>query len=364
VPSASAAQPTVALIAEQLRRRVPGGIGTYVRGLVKGLVSLEDRPAVTLVASRPPAGPDPLAGLGLPVRSSALPGPALTRLWDRGLGTGLVAFAGVVHGTSMATPIRAKVPTVETVHDLAWQALPEAFPPRGRRWHEAALRRAIEKAAAIVVPSTATADALARQGVHPSRVTVITEGCDHLPPPDKAGTDARLAALGVTTPYLLSVSTLEPRKNLGTLLSAYDQVRGRLPGPWPLVVVGPVGWGDALRPVQGVKLAGVVDDGVLAGLYAAARCLVYVPLLEGWGLPPVEAMAAGLPVVASPMPSTAGAALEVDATDMAALGDAMVTAAGAEPCRAELVERGLRRAAELTWDEAARRHVELWTTLA
>jgi glycosyltransferase involved in cell wall biosynthesis len=327
------------------------------------LVGLQDRPPVTLIASRPPAKPDPLAALGLPVRSSTLPGPALTRLWDGRIGTGLVAFAGVVHGTSVATPFRRGVPTVVTVHDLAWRALPETFPPRGRRWHEAALRRALDRAAAIVVPSCETADTLIGHGVVASRVTVIPEGCDHLPAADRAGAGARLAALGVTTPYLLSVSTLEPRKNLARLLSAYDRVRARLPEPWPLVVVGPVGWGDALEPIGGVKLAGVVDEAVLAGLYAGARCLVYVPLLEGWGLPPVEAMAAGLPVVASPMPSTGGAVLEVDPTDVAAIGDALLTAAASESCRSELVEAGRLRTAKLTWEAAALRHVELWRTL-
>jgi glycosyltransferase involved in cell wall biosynthesis len=354
----------VALVAEQLRRRVPGGIGTYVRGLVQGLNQLDDRPAVTLVASRPPRRPDPLRDLGLPVRSSPLPGPALTRLWDRRVGTDLVAFAGIVQGTSLATPFRRGVPTVMTVHDLAWRVLPETFPPRGRRWHEAALRRGLGQAAAVVVPSTATADALARDGVGPARVTVIPEGGDHLPAPDRPGAEARLAAIGVTTPYLLSVSTLEPRKNLARLLSAYDRVRDRLPERWPLVVVGPVGWGDALPPVAGVKLAGVVDEAVLSGLYAGARCLVYVPRLEGWGLPPVEAMAAGIPVVASPMPSTAGAVFEVDPMDTVAIGDAMVTAACDEGRRSELVEAGCRRAGELTWEAAARAHVELWRSLS
>jgi glycosyltransferase involved in cell wall biosynthesis len=347
------------LVAEQLRRRVPGGIGTYVRGLVQGLTQLEDRPAVTLVASRPSGHPDDLARLGLPVRSSSLPGPVLTRLWDRGLGTGLVARAGLVHGSSLATPFHKGTPTALTVHDLAWRALPDTFPPRGRRWHEAALGRAVKQAAALVVPSVATADSLSREGVPAQRITIIPEGCDHLPPPDEAGSAAPLAS-----PYLLSVSTLEPRKNLVRLLAAYGQARQRLAEPWPLVVVGPLGWGAALDEVAGVKLAGVVDDAVLAGLYEGARCLVYVPLLEGWGLPPVEAMAAGVPVVASPMPSTSGAALEVDPKDVNAIADAMVAAATDDGCRSELVDAGQARAAQLTWKEAARGHVELWSVLA
>jgi glycosyltransferase involved in cell wall biosynthesis len=342
---------------------VPGGIGTYVRGLVAGLAGV-DRPEVTLVASRPPGGSDPLSSLGLPLRSSALPARVLTRLWDHHLGTGLVAFAGVVHGASMATPWRRGTPTAVTVHDVAWRAVPDAYPARGRRWHEAALGLCLQRAAAIVVPSTATADALMGEGVPSARLEVIPEGSDHLPPPDDEGARARLAALGVTTPYLLSVSTIEPRKNLVRLLAAYDHVRERLPGPWPLVVVGPAGWGATLKETPGVKLAGMVDDAVLAGRYAGARSLVYVPLVEGWGLPPVEAMAAGTPVVASPMPSTGGAVLEVDPTDVAAIGEALVVVATDDRCHADLSAAGLARAAELTWKAAAGRHVELWRDLA
>jgi alpha-1,3-rhamnosyl/mannosyltransferase len=107
----------------------------------------------------------------------------------------------------------------------------------------------------------------------------------------------------------------------------------------------------------------MVSDPVLAGLYARARCLAYVPLVEGWGLPAVEAMASCIPVVASPMPSTAGAALEVDPRDIEAIADALAIAAGDDRRRAELVTAGLVRAGELTWEAAARRHVEVWEAL-
>jgi glycosyltransferase involved in cell wall biosynthesis len=88
--------------------------------------------------------------------------------------------------------------------------------------------------------------------------------------------------------------------------------------------------------------------------------VAYVPLVEGWGLPPVEAMAACTPVVASPMPSTGGAALEVDPTDVDAIANALAVATGDDRRRSELVTAGLLRARELTWAAAARAHVELW----
>lgn len=354
----------MAVVAEQLRRPAPGGIGTYVRGLVQGLTALgPEGPEVRLWASRPPpGGEDPLAALGRVV-TSPLPGPALVRAWDRGL-AGYRHEADLVHATSLAVPPRRRAPLTVMVHDLAWRRLPDAFPPRGRRWHEAALGRAAERASLLVAPSRATADDLLAAGATATRVEVVEEGSDHLPRPDHDAAAAVLTRLGVAGPYVLSASTIEPRKNLRRLVAAYAAARPRLPGDWSLVVVGPSGWGEEPPPEgDGVVLAGWVTDGALAALYAGARVVAYVPLLEGFGLPALEAMAAGAPVVASPMPSTGGAALEVDPLDVGAIAAALVTAATDDDARGELVEAGARRAAALTWAAAARRHVELWESV-
>ncbi|HET9732577.1 MAG TPA: glycosyltransferase family 1 protein [Acidimicrobiales bacterium] len=353
----------VRLAVEQLRRGVPGGIGTYATGLLDGIRRLPagDRPDVELVASRSPVRPDPLAGHGFPVAAVPVPGPLLTRLWDLGLlGVG---GADVVHSVSLAAPpVRRPARAVVTVHDLAWRTVPDAFPPRGRRWHEAALGRALRRADLLVAPSQQTADELRAAGAR--RVAVVGEGWDHLPAPDDQAASALLARLGVADGFLLSVSTLEPRKNLGRLLAAYRRARPRLPEPWPLVVVGPRGWGEDVVPVDGAVLAGAVSGGVLAALYRRARCLAFVPLTEGFGLPALEAMSAGLPVVASPMPSTGGAALEVDPVDVEAIAHALVVASGSGGERDRLGEAGLRHAAPLTWEASARRHVEAWRSLA
>jgi glycosyltransferase involved in cell wall biosynthesis len=357
----------VLLVAQQLRRAVPGGIGTYVRGLVQGLGALDGgAPDVAVLASRASGGgDDAVAALGRPTVTVPLPGPLATRAWDAGVLRAPDGF-DLVHAAALAAPASRTAPLVVAVHDLAWRQVPDSFPRRGRRWHDAALRRAVARGAHFAVPTAATADALAAAGIDRARIGVIDPmyGSDHLPPGDATGAADLLAGLGVDGPYLLSVATLEPRKNLPRLLEAFARARPLLPDPWPLVIVGPRGWGEQVKPPSGVVLTGYVPDAVLAALYAGARCAAYVPLVEGWGLPAVEAMAACTPVVATPMPSTGAGALEVDPYDTSSIAEGLVIAAGDERRRAELVTAGLMRARELTWAESARAHVELWERVA
>jgi len=362
------AAPRVLLAVEQLRRSVPGGIGTYAAGVLKGLRDLagegDEVPDVTLYASRPGARPDPLRAFGCPVRASVLPGPLLTRAWDLGLVTAPGGF-DVVHSVSLAAPPphRGGGAGVVAVHDLAWRRA-DAYPRRGRRWHEAALARALHRARAFVVPAPAVAEELVAAGADDRRVRLIPYGCDHLAPPDDAAADAVLARLGVTGPFVMSVGTLEPRKNLTRLLDAFERARRWFPEPWPLVVVGPAGWGPGLEARTGVALAGEVDARTLSALYGRARVLAYVPIEEGFGLPVVEAMALGTPVVASPVPSTGGAAYEVDPVDADAIAAGLVAVATDEQLRVSLEAQGRARSAQLTWAASVRSLVELWSSLA
>lgn len=333
--------PRVLLVAEQLRAPVPGGIATYLSALAM------HAPGVTLWTGR-------------------LPPRAQVWAWDRGWAP-LPSGYDVVHAPSLAIPPAPDAPLAVTVHDLAWRHVPETFPPRGRRWHEAALGRALARATAFVAPSRQTADDLVAAGADASCVEVIEEGCDHLAPPDDAARAAAAefrAAHGVGDDYLLTVSTLEPRKNLPRLVAAFEAARPRVPGRPPLLVVGPSGWGKALPPREGVILAGWAGGAALAGLYAQARLVASVPLFEGFGLPAVEAMACGVPVVASPQPSTGEAAYEVDPSDVPAMSDALVRVATDDGLRADLLAAGHARASALTWRATADRHVELWESMA
>jgi len=373
-------RPTSVLLAvEQLRRRVPGGIGNYTRGLLGGLALCAAEGGgveATLLASRPPRSGDPLASFGLPVTTSALPGPLLTRAWDHRLAHAPGGF-DVVHAVSLAAPpLRRGTPArlVVTVHDVAWRHHPEATTRRGRRWHEAALARAARDAAALVSPSRLVAADLADWGVDRARVTVVPSGADHLPPADDAATEAVLGRVGVAGEFVLSVCTLEPRKNLRRLTEAYSRVRPSLPRPWPLLIVGPHGWGHVeagTGHVDGVVFVGPVDAAVLAGLYARARAVAYVPLTEGYGLPPLEAMRVGTPaLVSEQVPSVhdlgdeaPAPARVVDPLDVEDIAAGLVAVLTDDALRADLAVRGAAYARARTWLAAARRHVSLWRSL-
>lgn len=373
----------VLIAVEQLRRAVPGGIGSYARGLLAGLDSCAmegDAPDTTLLASRIPRSPsskvDPLARFGRPIVQSHLSGPLLTRAWDRGWAYAPSGF-DVVHSVSLAAPplrSRGGARAVVTVHDVAWRRHPEATTSRGRKWHEAALCRARDSGAALIVPSEFVAADLTRDGIDPGRVTVVRGGSDHLVPEDMEETRVLLGRLGVDGEYLLTVSTLEPRKNVSRLLRAYRQLRDSLPRPWPLVIVGPTGWGPALpsqEEQEGVVFAGGVSESVLSGLYRGARAFAYVPLTEGYGLPPLEAMRMSIPtVVANEVPSVHDlgqsapyAACIVDPFDVDDIAAGLAAVLTDETVRADLSERGEAYSRTRTWHAAAAQHIAVWRSL-
>jgi glycosyltransferase involved in cell wall biosynthesis len=372
--------PTVLIAVEQLRREVPGGIGNYARGLLAGLQRCAeegDGVDVTLFASRPPRrASDPLAVYGRPVVVSALPGRLMTRAWDHAVLRAPEGF-DVVHSVSLAAPMlrrHSRSRLAVTVHDLAWRRHPEATTRRGRRWHEAALRRARDCGATLVVPSRLVAADLVAFGTDEGRITVVPGGTDHLAPPDEYATAALLRRVGVSGEYLLTVGTLEPRKNLDRLVQAFRRARPQLPERWPLVIVGPTGWGHAARPhdTDGVVFTDSVPDAVLSGLYRRARAFAYVPLTEGYGLPPLEAMRMGTPsVVSSEVPSVHDLgepdpppARIVDPLDVDDIAAGLVDVLTDDALRTGLSAQGSSFASARTWQAAAAAHVHLWRGLA
>ena len=253
----------------------------------------------------------------------------------------------VLHCTTFRGPAGGSVPTVLTVHDLAILRSPEAFPRWHRLYGRAGLVHVLQAADAIVAVSEFTkCETVELAGVEADRIRVVPNGVDSV-----FGTEGPRA----DGEYALAVATLEPRKNLSRVVEA-AQAAGV-----ELRVVGARGWGGVEVP----GWVGEIPDAELAALYRGARCVLYPSLYEGFGLPVLEAMACGTPVVTSRGTSTeevaGGAAILVDPLDVASLVDGIEQALAR---RDALIPLGLARAREFSWKAAADSVVDLWRALA
>lgn len=351
--------------ADQLWFSAPGGIGTYVRELARALAA-ERAVDLTLFHCRFPE-PGPVWISDFPTLE--VPGPIRTLYpqWDLAGRPKLPpAFDGfdVVHATNPASvpPVRRRQALVVTVHDLAFEHHPDLF-PRSWRWlYRAGVRAAVKRASAILVPTESTADdLLGRHDLDAGRVHVTPLGASL--PTTAADPAPVLERLGIARPYVLSVGTQEPRKNLVRLLRAYRQVAPDV--PHALVLAGAEGWGnDELRleldrPGPGtIVRTGHVPDRDLDALYRGADAFAYLSLYEGFGLPVVEALARGVPSVVSntsSLPEIAGdAAVLVDPTDVGEIADALARVLTDPEAAEDLGRRGRDRAAGFTWEATAR----------
>jgi glycosyltransferase involved in cell wall biosynthesis len=248
--------------------------------------------------------------------------------------------AGLLHFPTYRAPVVPRVPVVVTVHDLAVFRHPGAFNAWSRTYAPLVVPRVVRAARLVIAVSEFTRRELVDLlDVPEERIRVIPNGVDHGFGPDgeTAGGD-----------YVLAVGTLEPRKNMARLAEATRRVGIELR------VVGARGWQDVQVGGDGVRWLGDVPDAELAPLYRGARCFAYPSLYEGFGIPVLEAMACGTPVVTAAGGATEeiadGAAVLVDPHDPAGI------AAGIERAladRAELIRRGLERARGFTWRAAA-----------
>jgi glycosyltransferase involved in cell wall biosynthesis len=360
----------------------PRGAGRYVIELVAAL-HRRDRIDLRLQTRRNDGDRWAALAPGRDVQAVVPDARAKRLAWEQIASPRFVDRWGVAvhHGPHYTMPEAAKLPRVVTIHDLTFFDHPE--------WHEkvkvAVFKRAIRAAAkladAIVCVSAPTARRLGELLDPQCPVHVIPHGVDHelfAPSADAAGDEAVLAALGIRPPYLAFWGTLEPRKDLATLVAAFDAVAGDH-DELRLVVAGGSGWGNerfeqaaAASPfADRIVRTGYVDDAVIPPLVRRAAAVVYAAFEEGFGLPAVEALACG----GAPLVTTAGSVMD-ELTDGAAwLAPAADPAALAEVLEALLAPatvaerdakrvRGLAVAAGFTWEATAAAHEDVYADVA
>jgi glycosyltransferase involved in cell wall biosynthesis len=366
--------PKLVVLLEQLLAPVPGGTGRYSRELTAALAATAP-PGWTVgsaVARHADPSPAIIPGVEGP-RVLRLPRQGLVAAWD----AGVPLWPGgdtVLAPTPLAPPgPRRGCHLVVTVHDTVPWTHPDGLTRRGIGWHRRMIGRAASRADALVVPTAAVAQDLPRHVFCHAPVHAVGEGVTTAVTCLPQQADAIATRLRLPPCYVLAVGTVEPRKGIDTLLAA---LAGRQAPDLPLVLAGQPGWGRidpvamarqfGLDPAR-VHILGRITDPELAVVLHNATVLAAPSLAEGFGLPVLEAMAAGVPVVHSDVPAlvevAGGAGMTVQRNDAGALATAL-RAVLSDPGKAQaMVAAGRRRAERFSWENTARRvwsvHTEL-----
>ena len=351
-----------------------GGIGQYIVRLVQALARVDGDDHFFLFQSRRD-GRSLVNQPNFQRRDLWTPSHHRLEQWTLPLELAMLDM-DVLHSPDFIPPFRSQVGSVITIHDLAFLLYPQFLTPEAARYY-GQIDQAVHRADHIVAVSESTRDDIMRLlGVPEERITVIYEAANPLcRPMDREEVSIGLKKhYNITGDYLLFVSTIEPRKNLPNLLRAFRQLvnRGREES---LLVVGRKGWlfeedmevTECLGLTDRVRFLGRVEAEKLVLLYNGARALVYPSFYEGFGLPPLEAMACGTPAVVSnvsSLPEVVGdAALQVDPDDEDGIAAAMEKVLEDEELRRSLIHRGLERSSRFSWERAARETLQVYRGL-
>lgn len=276
--------------------------------------------------------------------------------------------ADVLHGPAFLIPTRrTRVPKVVTIHDLVAFTHPKTIPAKYALYMRALIRRATRAAIRVItVSESVRQEVVARFAIDPARVIAIPHGVsERFRPADSAAIDDARRRHRLERPYLLFVGNLEPRKNLPGLVRAFRLVRERWPTALDLAVAGQVAWKSAslveeLRAADvrdSVKLLGYVPTADLPALYSGAAAFVFPTHWEGFGMPVLEALACGTPVVASRIPSIVEVAGDVvrfvDPENPESIARGIIDAIDGRRSRSEIAAKGIARAAQFTWSASA-----------
>lgn len=361
--------------------RQSAGIGRYTRELLRALAERDDDLSfrVYYCAGGTVEGSFPELNGRFKVRSLPVTDRFMNVLWHRSrLPVPAQLIAGrfdLFHAPDFTLPPTMGTPTVLTIHDLAFLARPECAYPTLRAYLNQVVPRSVRHADRIIAVSENTRhDLVQLLGVAPERIISIPEGVDpafcQLPPEDAWPTVRRL---GIDDPFILSLGTIEPRKNYVRLLEAYASLR-RQGVQQRLVIAGREGWmyQPFYRRLDELQLRAHVTlirpaDAVLPALYSAADLFVYPSLYEGFGIPPLEALACGTAVACSEtssLPEVVGdAALLFDPTDVEQIAGAVARLLSDGALRRQLRERGKRRARAFSWARTAEETVRVYRTV-
>ena len=261
-----------------------------------------------------------------------------------------------------------ELPLVGTVHDVAFLRQPEAFTRRGLTFHRRGLEIAHREAAAIITASRFARDELIDVGFDRARIHLAPHGVEIRVPESESQMRNRLHGLGLDRPYIVAVGTIEPRKGLDTLAEALIAARRSEPD-LELAIVGPAGW-LAVPGLEapGIHRLGTVDERTLDAVYRNAVACAVPSRYEGFGLPALEAMARGCPVIASnatSLPEVVGSAgTLVPVGDVEAWAHALVSTVRDDAQREEMSRRGKERAAGFTWLGSAHAHAAAYADAA